>query len=94
MLRIPCPYCSSSRDESEFLFGGPAHIQRPSLHVDDATWTAYLFTRENPAGVSFERWSHAFGCGRWFNIARHTMTHEILKTYGIGEPKPHLPGQP
>ena len=93
MLRIPCPHCGL-RDESEFLCGGPAHIRRPSHEVDDATWTAYLFSRENPVGVSFERWLHHYGCGRWFNIARHTVTHEILKVYMMGEPKPHLLDQP
>jgi heterotetrameric sarcosine oxidase delta subunit len=89
MLRIPCPYCGV-RDESEFLCGGPAHITRPRPTVDDATWTAYLFNRENPMGVLFERWLHHYGCGRWFNIARHTVTHEILKVYQMGEPKPRL----
>ncbi len=26
----------------------------------------YLFMRENPKGVHFERWRHAYGCGKWF----------------------------
>jgi sarcosine oxidase, subunit delta len=89
MLRIPCPYCGV-RDEPEFTFGGPSHLARPPLTADDASWTAYLFERENPAGVHFERWSHSFGCGRWFNLARSTLTHEILAVYRMGEPKPVL----
>jgi len=38
-----------------------------------------------------ERWQHAYGCGRWFNAARDTVTHEILAVYRMGEPKPALP---
>lgn len=93
MLRIPCPYCGT-RDEPEFVFGGPSHITRPEGQVDDEIWTSYLFSRENPAGVQFERWSHSHGCGRWFNIARDTRTHKILKTYLMGDPKPTLADSP
>jgi sarcosine oxidase, subunit delta len=89
MLRIPCPNCGV-RDEPEFTFGGPSHVVRPPTDVDDATWTSYLFIRENSEGVQFERWLHAFGCGRWFNIARDTRTHEILETYRMGEAPPNL----
>jgi sarcosine oxidase subunit delta len=93
MLRIPCPYCGT-RDEPEFVFGGPAHIARPAFEVDDAIWTSYLYARENPAGIQFERWVHLYGCGRWFNAARNTLTHEILRTYAMGTPRPVLPGTP
>jgi heterotetrameric sarcosine oxidase delta subunit len=91
MLRIPCPYCGV-RDEPEFTFGGPSHVTRPTPAADDLTWTNYLFTRENPAGVHYERWLHIFGCGRWFNLARDTCTHEILKSYVMGAPRPDLTG--
>jgi sarcosine oxidase subunit delta len=87
MLRIPCPYCGV-RDEPEFIFGGPSHITRPALEVDDATWTQYLFDRENPAGLHHERWLHAYGCGLWFNVARNTLTHELVAVYAMGDPKP------
>lgn len=93
MLRILCPYCGM-RDEPEFMFGGPAHLTRPSPEVDDATWTAYLYTRENRAGVHFERWVHRYGCARWFNVARDTRTHVIVKTYAMDEAKPALPDNP
>lgn len=78
------------RDEMEFHFGGPAHVNRPAETVDDATWSQYLFVHENPAGLHLERWLHAYGCGRWFNIARNTLTHEIQVIYAIGDPKPNL----
>ncbi len=80
MLILQCPYCGL-RDEPEFTFGGPAHLARPGLDVDDATWTAYLYHRENPVGVNFERWLHAYGCGRWFNVARNTLTHAIVSVF-------------
>jgi heterotetrameric sarcosine oxidase delta subunit len=93
MLRISCPYCGV-RDEPEFTFGGPSHITRPAFEVDDTIWTSYLFARENPAGIQLERWLHLYGCGRWFNVARDTMTHKILKVYPMGDPKPALPDPP
>jgi sarcosine oxidase, subunit delta len=89
MLQIPCPYCGT-RDEPEFSFGGPSHITRPDAQVSDVAWTAYLFNRDNPKGINYERWQHAFGCGRWFNVVRNTVTHQILKVYRMGEPKPSL----
>jgi sarcosine oxidase, subunit delta len=91
MLRIPCPYCGL-RDEPEFTFGGPSHVTRPPPDVDDKAWSAYLFNRKNPAGVHLERWLHAFGCGRWFNVARDARTHEILKVYPMGANAPELTG--
>jgi sarcosine oxidase subunit delta len=87
MLRINCPYCGV-RDETEFAFGGPSHVTRPPNEADDKTWTAYLFDRENPAGVHRERWGHLYGCGRWFNVVRDTRTHEIRKIYVMGLPPP------
>jgi heterotetrameric sarcosine oxidase delta subunit len=74
--------------------GGPSHITRPQFEVDDATWASYLYVRENPAGIQFERWLHLYGCGRWFNIARDTRSHEILKAYLMGELQPTLEATP
>lgn len=92
MLRIPCPFCGLA-DEAEFTFGGPAHLTRPPFDVTDVEWTEYLFNRENPKGVHYERWRHRDGCGRWFNVARHTVTHEVLAVYRMGDRKPSLDGQ-
>ena len=53
-----------------------------------------LFFRDNPKGVHFERWSHHYGCRQWFNVARHTVSHEILAVYGIDEAAPDIdPGE-
>ena len=92
MLRIPCPYCEL-RDESEFIFGGPAHVTRPGPEVDDRTWTRYLFTRDNPVGIHYERWLHAYGCGLWFHVVRNVSNHTILHVYEMNEPKPEHLGQ-
>lgn len=87
MLRIPCPYCGV-RDEPEFTFGGSAHLIRPGGDASDEEWTRYLFFRDNPKGLHHERWVHAFGCSRWFNVARDTVTHEIVAVYPMGAPAP------
>lgn len=93
MLLISCPHCGP-RDEHEFAYGHEAHIMRPTLDqqnaMTDAEWADYLFMRKNPKGVHFERWVHARGCRQWFNVARHTVTHEIIKVYPMGEPAPKL----
>jgi len=86
MLSIPCPWCGP-RDETEFHYGGEAHIARPERPdtLTDAEWADYLFMRRNPKGAHRERWMHAHGCRRWFNVARDTATNEILAVYRVGE---------
>jgi sarcosine oxidase, subunit delta len=89
MLLISCPWCGA-REELEFHCGGESHIIRPgpAETVSDQAWADYLFTRENPKGIHYECWVHAFGCRRWFNVARHTVTHEINAIYAMGELAP------
>ena len=95
MLQITCPYCGT-RDEHEFSYAHEAHIARPSNQdqMSDQEWAEYLFMRKNPKGIHFERWMHAKGCRRYFNVARHTVTHEILTTYEMGKPAPDLNTEP
>ena len=89
MLIIPCPHCGP-RPEIEFRYGGEAHIARPArpADLDDDAWLAFLYLRDNPKGLHFERWRHIHGCGRFFNCARDTVSDRILLTYKAGEPKP------
>ena len=89
MLLIPCPWCGP-RDECEFVYGGEAHIKRPENPdaLSDAEWADYLFMRTNPKGRHHERWIHMQGCGRWFNVVRDTVTHDIAFTYKMGEELP------
>lgn len=85
MLLIRCPWCGP-RDETEFHYGGEAHIERPAdpEKLSDTEWANFVFFRSNPRGLFRERWVHSAGCRRWFNAVRHTVTHEILETY-IGQ---------
>ena len=85
MLIINCPYCGP-REESEFACGGEAHIARPLAEnsISDAEFADYLFLRDNPKGLFLERWRHTAGCRRWFNVARDTVTHEIIEVYPMG----------
>ena len=49
MFVIRCPWCGE-RDQTEFSYGGEAHIARPtqSETMSDADWSAYVFLRTNP----------------------------------------------
>jgi len=55
MMQLRCPWCGA-RDESEFVCGGTSHIARPEPGASDERWGEYLFFRDNPQGVHFERW--------------------------------------
>ncbi|WP_380052935.1 sarcosine oxidase subunit delta [Falsihalocynthiibacter sp. SS001] len=81
MLTLKCPYCGVQADETELSAGGEAHVSRALPDSDDSTLANYLFYRENPRGVHFERWRHSNGCGKWFHAARNTMTLEVYGTY-------------
>jgi sarcosine oxidase subunit delta len=87
MMQLACPWCGV-RDEPEFVCGGTTRIARPTLNAGDQEWGEYLFFRDNPKGVHHERWRHAFGCGQWFNVARNTVTHEVLSVCRMCEPAP------
>jgi sarcosine oxidase, subunit delta len=87
VMQLRCPDCGP-RDESEFSCGGTTHISRPDLKASDVAWGEYLFFRDNPKGVHFERWRHTYGCGSWFNLARHTVTHQVLAVYRMSEAPP------
>ncbi len=90
MLLIRCPYCEEDRPEVEFSYAGEAHIVRPvdpSL-MDDAAWAEYLFVRDNARGRHYERWYHIYGCARFFNAVRDTVSDKFSMTYKMGQPRP------
>ena len=91
MFLITCPHCGE-RDVSEFSCGGEAHIDRPKWREDmsDAEWAEFVFMRTNPKGILAERWNHAAGCRRWFNMLRNTATDDILTVYGLDEEPPEV----
>ncbi len=86
MFQIRCPYCGP-RDEPEFTYGGQAHVAYPSdpEALSDEEWARFLFVRDNARGPYAERWNHAAGCRRWFNVVRDTGTHELVGSYRVGE---------
>jgi sarcosine oxidase, subunit delta len=92
MLLIDCPYCGE-RPEPEFVYGGQAHIARPSqpAEVGAEEWAQFLYLRSNLRGVHAERWRHSHGCGRFFNALRDTTTDRFLSTYRVGERPPQPP---
>lgn len=72
--------------------GGEAHIARPvdAPTLTDREFGEYLYFRKNIKGPQLERWFHAYGCRRWFNVARDSVTHEIKTAYKMGEPPADL----
>ena len=90
MLLLNCPHCGAEVDETELAPGGEAHVTRASVDADDASFQSYLFDRRSPKGVHFERWRHAYGCGKWFIAARDTVSMRVYGTYpaqGFGPPE-------
>ena len=83
MLLITCPFCGP-RNESEFVYGGPARPRRPDdpAALPEADWVDYLIVPDNPIGPGRETWWHARGCGHWVTITRDTLTHAILEEGG------------
>ena len=94
MLLISCPHCGS-RDETEFHYGGQAHVPYPENphELDDREWSRYLFYRDNTKGSFAERWLHSTGCRQWFNMLRDTVTYEIEAVYPTGSPRPAAAGR-
>ncbi len=88
MLKLKCPYCGVEADETELSYYGEAHLVRMGPESTDDDFEKYLFLRENPKGVLFERWRHAMGCGKWFHVARCTNTIEVFGTYLAQTVKP------
>lgn len=92
MLLIECPHCGVMADETELAPGGQAHVARAGPESSDEAFEAYLFLRDNPRGVAFERWRHAHGCGKWFHAARCTASLEVFGTYpaAVAGPPPEI----
>lgn len=89
MLLIDCPWCGP-REQTEFSYGGEAHVVRPADPdaLSDEQWVDYLFMRTNTRGPHREQWVHTYGCRRWFNMVRDTVTYRIHAIYKPGESAP------
>ncbi|MFN0116453.1 MAG: sarcosine oxidase subunit delta [Paracoccaceae bacterium] len=88
MLTLTCPYCHIPAEETELSPGGEAHLKRFGPGSSDEDFDGYMFMRKNAKGVHFERWRHAYGCGKWFLAARCTATLEIFGTYPAQSKEP------
>ena len=87
MLILTCPYSGITAEETEFVAGGEAHLVRYGPGSSDDDFEDYLFNRPNVKGVHFERWRH-IGCGKWFIVARDTVTLEGFGSYSAQTKKP------
>lgn len=76
---IRCPHCGL-RPREEFTIRGSVPGARPAGTDDPsgAEWMDYVHLRDNPKGVVREHWYHGSGCGRWLEVARHTVSHAVL----------------
>lgn len=88
MLILRCPNCGVEADETELAPGGEAHIKRAGPEASEDAFQDYMFRRENPRGLHFERWRHSAGCGKWFHAARDTATLEVFGTYSAQTTEP------
>lgn len=88
MLLLTCPNCGLAVEETELAPGGEAHLKRFGPTSSDADFETYLFLRDNAKGVHFERWRHAYGCGKWFLAARDTATLQVFGTYSAQTTEP------
>jgi len=81
MLIIDCPFCGP-REETEFVCGGEAQRRRPLNPgvLTDGEWCDYLYNSDNHKGWMREWWWHLYGCESWFEIERHTVTHDIRRS--------------
>ncbi len=88
MLLLTCPNCGLAVEETELAPGGEAHVKRYGPPSTDDEFERYLFLRDNAKGVHFERWRHAYGCGKWFLAARNTATLQVYGTYAAQTTEP------
>lgn len=79
-MLIPHPLLGP-RDAQEFTYlGDAALLNRPDGMADGAldAFNAYVYLRDNPAGIHRELWFHEQGDRSWLIVTRNTVTHEIL----------------
>jgi heterotetrameric sarcosine oxidase delta subunit len=75
---LDCPNCGP-RDVNEFHYAGEV-TRRPTAAPTPRELAAYVYFRDNVAGVQREWWYHRFGCELWFLAERDTRTNEVLRT--------------
>ena len=75
---LSCPNCGL-RDVYEFKYQGEV-TKRPSGQPSQRELSAYVYFRDNVAGIQREWWYHRVGCGQWFIAERDTRTNTVLGT--------------
>ena len=75
-----CPL-NGPRNIAEFAYFG--EVRNAPATTDDDTWAAYLWDRENRAGIVREWWCH-LPSAYWFIAERDTVADEIVRTYPTG----------
>ena len=75
---LECPNCGP-RDVYEFKYQGEV-TKRPTGKPTQRELSAYVYFRDNVAGVQREWWCHRTGCGQWFVAERDTRTNAVLRT--------------
>ncbi len=80
---LACPNCGE-RSVDEFRFGGEV-MARPAPDASNEAWAGYFYARRNVAGVQREWWYHKFGCRKWFEALRDTVTNEVRQTSWPGK---------
>ncbi len=87
MLLIPCPWCGP-RDETEFALRrrGAHRAARRHRRADRRGVGRLPLHAQEPEGRHLEHWVHAYGCRRWFNVERDTVSYRITAVYKPGEP--------
>ena len=78
---LNCPNCGE-RNVHEFRFGGEVTI-RPVPDASGDEWSAYFYSRGNVAGVQQEWWIHRYGCRKWFQARRDTVTNQVQETFWV-----------
>jgi sarcosine oxidase subunit delta len=74
---LECPACGP-RDVYEFRYQGEV-TRRPAASPTQHDLSAYVYFRDNVAGVQREWWYHRTGCGLWFVAERDTCTNEVIR---------------
>ncbi|HEY7729390.1 MAG TPA: sarcosine oxidase subunit delta [Gaiellaceae bacterium] len=77
-MLVPCPNCGPR--EVEELRNAGETTRRPADTPSVRDLNAYIYFRDNVAGVQREWWFCRV-CEDWFLAERHTVTNEVVRTW-------------
>lgn len=77
-IKIRCRICGW-RPVEEFVYGEiPVVPDDIKAKGEEAYEFDFGYMRNNTEGVQQEAWFHAYGCRRWTNIQRNTVTDAVV----------------